>query len=167
MLGISAVFVCFSERESLYSYTAFLIMIDKVTCEGSLHHSACREDKYASRGKASQWPGRISKCKNASQTNEPRKLWQFFICFLFLIYICWCVCYTCSVLEKSRFRNRVKLVVFRLSPCSECSLCSFGNFPGVRRIKADVSELIVGSIAQEDRTDIEFWNVGFYTSDAG
>ena len=32
--------------------------------------------------------------------------------------------------------------VFRLSPCSECSLCSFGNFPGVRSIKADVSELV-------------------------
>jgi hypothetical protein len=27
-----------------------------------------------------------------------------------------------------------------------CSLCSFGNFPGVRSIKADVSELNVGSI---------------------
>ena len=33
------------------------------------------------------------------------------------------------------------MVVFRLSPYSECSLCSFGNFPGVRSIKADVSEL--------------------------
>ena len=27
-----------------------------------------------------------------------------------------------------------------------CSLCSFGNFPGVQSIKADVSELKVGSI---------------------
>ena len=47
------------------------------------------------------------------------------------------------------------------------SLCSFGNFPGVRSIKADVSELHVGSIAQDNGTDIEFRNVGFYTSDAG
>ena len=28
------------------------------------------------------------------------------------------------------------LVVFRLSPCSECCLFSFGNFPSVRSIKA-------------------------------
>ena len=62
------------------------------------------------------------------------------------------------------------MVVFRLSPYSECSLCSFGNFPGVRSIKADVSELNVGFIVlgdQDDGTDIEFRNVGFYTSDAG
>ena len=26
----------------------------------------------------------------------------------------------------------ILVVVFRLSPCSECSLCSFGNFPGIR-----------------------------------
>ena len=61
------------------------------------------------------------------------------------------------------------MVVFRLSPCSECSLCSFGNFPGVRSIKVNVSELNVGSIVlgdQDDGTDIEFRNVGFYTSDA-
>jgi len=62
------------------------------------------------------------------------------------------------------------MVVFRLSLCSECSLCSFGNFPGVWSIKADVSELIVSSIVlgdQDDGTDIEFQNIGFYTSDAG
>ena len=62
------------------------------------------------------------------------------------------------------------LVVFRLSPCSECSLCSFGNLPSIRSIKADVSELNVSSIvliAQDNGTDIEFRNVGFYTSDAG
>jgi hypothetical protein len=62
------------------------------------------------------------------------------------------------------------MVVFRLSPCSECILCSFGNFPGVRSIKRDVSELNVGSIVlgdQDDGTDIEFRNVGFYTSDVG
>ena len=57
------------------------------------------------------------------------------------------------------------MVVFRL--CSECSLCSFGNFPGVRSIKTDVSELNVGSIVLGDGTDIEFRNVGFYTSEAG
>ena len=45
----------------------------------------------------------------------------------------------------------VDLVVFRISPCSECSLCSFGNFPGVRSIKADVSELKVGSIVLGDQ----------------
>ena len=53
---------------------------------------------------------------------------------------------------------------------------SFGNFPGVRSINADVSELCVGSIfkgkqefllAQDDGTDTEFRNVGFYTSGAG
>ena len=43
------------------------------------------------------------------------------------------------------------MVVFRLSPCSECSLCSFGNFPGVRSIKADVSELNVGSVVLGDQ----------------
>ena len=43
------------------------------------------------------------------------------------------------------------MVVFRLSPCSECSLCSFGNFPSVRSIKADVSELNVGSIVLGDQ----------------
>ena len=32
-----------------------------------------------------------------------------------------------------------------------CSLCSFGNFPGVRSIKADVSELNVGSIVLGDQ----------------
>ena len=44
-----------------------------------------------------------------------------------------------------------------------CSLCSFGNFSGVRSIKADVSELNVGSIV----LGYQFRNVGFYTSDAG
>ena len=48
-------------------------------------------------------------------------------------------------------RERIHVVVFRLSPCSECSLCSFGNFPGVRSIKADVSELNVGSIVLGDQ----------------
>jgi hypothetical protein len=50
-----------------------------------------------------------------------------------------------------------------------CSPCSFGNFPGVRSIKTDVSELNVGSIVlgDQDGTDIESRNVGFYTSDAG
>ena len=43
------------------------------------------------------------------------------------------------------------MVVFRLSPCSECSLCSFGNLPGVRSIKVDVSELNVGSIVLGDQ----------------
>jgi len=43
------------------------------------------------------------------------------------------------------------LVVFRLSPCLECSLCSFGNFPSVLSIKADVSELNVGSIVLGDQ----------------
>ena len=67
----------------------------------------------------------------------------------------------------------VKLVVFKLSPCSECSKYSFGNFPGIRSIYADVSELCVGSIvlgkqlAQDNGTDTEFRNVGLYTSDAG
>ena len=41
------------------------------------------------------------------------------------------------------------------------SLCSFGNFPGVWSLKADVSELNVGSIVMGDGTDIEFRNVGF------
>jgi hypothetical protein len=43
------------------------------------------------------------------------------------------------------------------------SLCSFGNFPGVWSLKADVSELNVGSIVlgEDDGTDIEFRNVGF------
>ena len=43
------------------------------------------------------------------------------------------------------------MVVFRLSPCLECSLCSFGNFPGVWSIKVDVSELNVGSIVLGDQ----------------
>jgi len=37
-------------------------------------------------------------------------------------------------------------VVLRLWPCSECSLYSSGNFPGVWRLKADVSGLNVGPI---------------------
>ena len=32
-----------------------------------------------------------------------------------------------------------------------CGLCSFGNFPGVWSIKADVSELNVGSIVLGDQ----------------
>ena len=49
-----------------------------------------------------------------------------------------------------REKNWVLIIkVFRLSPCLECSLCSFGNFPGVWSIKADVSELNVGSIVME------------------
>ena len=44
-----------------------------------------------------------------------------------------------------------RLVVLRLSPCLECSLCSFGNFPGVWSLKADVSELNVGSIVLGDQ----------------
>ena len=32
-----------------------------------------------------------------------------------------------------------------------CSLCSFGNFPGVRSLKAEVSELNVGSIVLGDQ----------------
>ena len=48
-----------------------------------------------------------------------------------------------EVKEKYQFEI---MVVFKLSPCSECSKYSFGNFPGVRSIKADVSELCVGSI---------------------
>ena len=73
--------------------------------------------------------------------------------------------YEASYSEKTH----VIVVVFRLSPCLECSLCSFGNFPGVWSIKADVSELNVCSIVlgQDDGTDIEFRNVGFYISDAG
>ena len=43
------------------------------------------------------------------------------------------------------------LMVLRLSPCLECSLCSFGNFPGVWSLKADVSELNVGSIVLGDQ----------------
>ena len=43
------------------------------------------------------------------------------------------------------------MVVLRLSPCLECSLCSFGNFPGVWSLKADVSELNVGSIVLGDQ----------------
>ena len=33
-------------------------------------------------------------------------------------------------------KHNTTLVVLRLSPCLECSLCSFGNFPSVRSLKA-------------------------------
>ena len=75
------------------------------------------------------------------------------------------------------------MVVFRLSPCLECSLCSFGNFPRTMEptlssetsafisprtmeptLSSETSDFI---IAQDDGTDIEFRNVGVYTSDAG
>ena len=42
-------------------------------------------------------------------------------------------------------------VVLRLSPCSECSLYSSGNFPGVLSLKADVSGLNVGPIVLGDQ----------------
>ena len=54
-------------------------------------------------------------------------------------------------LELREVVNYIQPVVFRLSPCSECSLCSFGNFPGVRSIKADISDLNVGSIVLGDQ----------------
>ena len=47
--------------------------------------------------------------------------------------------------------NTLPVVVFKLLPCLECSLCSFGNFPGVWSIKADISELNVGSIVLGDQ----------------
>ena len=58
------------------------------------------------------------------------------------------------------FRVNSILVVFRLSPCLECSLCSFGNFPGVWSTKADVSELNVGSIVlgNQDPDRPGWWN---------
>ena len=43
------------------------------------------------------------------------------------------------------------VVVLRLSPCSECSLYSSGNFPGVWSLKADVSGLNVGPIVLGDQ----------------
>ena len=43
------------------------------------------------------------------------------------------------------------IVVLRLSPCSECSLYSSGNFPGVWSSKADVSGLNVGPIVLGDQ----------------
>ena len=66
------------------------------------------------------------------------------------------------------FLNLQNFKLHNFEKVEQSSLCSFGNFPGVRSIKADVSELNVGFlIAQDDGTDIEFRNVGFYTSDAG
>ena len=63
---------------------------------------------------------------------------------------------------------------FKLSPCSECCLFSFGWFPGVWFIYADVSEHSICSIfksrcedAFEDGTDRVFRNVGIYKSEAG
>ena len=46
-----------------------------------------------------------------------------------------------------------KQEVLRILSVCVCSfsLCSFGNFPGVRSIKADVSELNVGSIVLGDQ----------------
>ena len=55
----------------------------------------------------------------------------------------------CSL--RSLLWYREFMVVQWLRQLFACSLCSFGNFPGIRSIKADVSEL----------------NVGFYTSDGG
>ena len=68
------------------------------------------------------------------------------------------------ILNTAFAKAILDLVVLRLSPCLECSLCSFGNIPGVWSLKADVSELNVSSIVlgdQDDGTDIEFRNVGF------
>ena len=42
-------------------------------------------------------------------------------------------------------------LLFSLKVTSDYSLCSFGNFPGVRSIKADVSEINVGSIVLGDQ----------------
>jgi hypothetical protein len=43
-------------------------------------------------------------------------------------------------------RNMSELLDFKLSPCFEYCMCSFGYFPGVRLWFADVSELSVSSI---------------------
>jgi hypothetical protein len=59
---------------------------------------------------------------------------------------------------------------FKLSPCFICDMFSFGYFPGVWVLIADVSEHSVGSIfmgrsihrpAYEDGTDRVFRNVGY------
>ena len=40
----------------------------------------------------------------------------------------------------------LKVLDFKLSPCFICNVFSFGYLPGVRVLKADVSEFSVGSI---------------------
>ena len=70
----------------------------------------------------------------------------------FMLYsIWWWMIHWDQVSCVFAYKTDLILVVFRLSPCSECSLCSFGNFPGVRSIKTDVSELNVGSIVLGDQ----------------
>ena len=68
------------------------------------------------------------------------------------------------------------ILYFILSPCSEYIMFSFGYFPDVWIIYADVSEHSICSIftgrwyevpAYEDGTDSVFRNVGIYNSDAG
>jgi hypothetical protein len=63
---------------------------------------------------------------------------------------------------------KIKIVLdFRLSPCFECLILSFGLFPGVCSLNANVSEHSVCSIfvptkyriAYEDETERVFRNV--------
>ena len=57
-----------------------------------------------------------------------------------------------SILILSKmFSHNQGMVVLRISPCLEWSLCSFGNFPGVWSLKADVSELNVDYIVLGDQ----------------
>ena len=52
----------------------------------------------------------------------------------------------CNVNVNPRFADKMCFLDFKLSPCSECCLFSFGWFPGVWFIYADVSEHSICSI---------------------
>ena len=52
-------------------------------------------------------------------------------------------------------RYIIKLLVFKLSPCSKCNVFLFGQFPGVWVLIADVSELTVGSMKMEPTVSSE------------
>ena len=79
--------------------------------------------------------------------------------------------YSVSNSLKNMMGNYIhEILDFKNSPCSECCLFSFGWFPGVCFIYADVSKHSICSIFKgrcEDGTERVFRNVGIYKSDAG